>query len=96
MNQFGDLYSRYYDLLYSDKDYIGEVEYVDSLIKANSNNATTLLDMGCGTGKHAELLCDKGYIVHGIDLSQDMLKIAETRRKGKKISLNLVTQISKS
>ncbi|MDY0327537.1 MAG: class I SAM-dependent methyltransferase, partial [Arcobacteraceae bacterium] len=71
MNQFGDLYSQYYDLLYSDKDYIGEVEYVDSLIKANSNKVETLLDMGCGTGKHAELFCDKGYKVHGIDLSVD-------------------------
>jgi SAM-dependent methyltransferase len=88
MNQFGDLYSQYYDLLYSDKDYIGEVEYVDSLIKANSNNAKSLLDMGCGTGKHAEFFCDKGYKVHGIDLSEDMLKIAETRRIGKEDKLS--------
>lgn len=87
MSQFGDLYSQYYDLLYSDKDYTSEVEYVEGLIKDNSNNANTILDMGCGTGKHAELLCDKGYIVHGIDLSQDMLKIAENRRKGKEDKL---------
>lgn len=84
MNQFGDLYSQYYDLLYSDKDYIAEVEYVDNLIQANSSNTKTLLDMGCGTGKHAELLCNKGYVVHGIDLSENMLKIAESRRKNKK------------
>lgn len=87
MNQFGDLYSQYYDLLYSDKDYIGEVDYIDNLIKANSYNAITLLDMGCGTGKHAELFCEKGYKVHGIDLSEDMLKIANQRRKGKEDSL---------
>lgn len=88
MNQFGDLYSQYYDLLYSDKDYIGEVEYVDSLIKVNSNKVKTLLDMGCGTGKHAELFCDRGYKVHGIDLSEDMLKIAETRRIDKENKLS--------
>lgn len=88
MNQFGDLYSQYYDLLYSDKDYIGEVEYIDGLIKANSINAKTLLDMGCGTGKHAELFCDKGYVVHGIDLSEDMLKIAEIKRMGKEDKLS--------
>lgn len=82
MNQFGDLYSQYYDLLYSDKDYKSEVEYIDDLIKKSSDNANTILDMGCGTGRHAELLCYKGYIVHGIDLSEDMLKIAETRRSG--------------
>ena len=88
MNQFGDLYSQYYDLLYSDKDYISEVKYVDSLIKANGKNTKTLLDMGCGTGKHAELFCDMGYEVHGIDLSKGMLKIAENRRKNKGDSLS--------
>ena len=35
-----------------------------------------------------ELLCDKGYSIHGIDLSEDMLKIAETRRKDKEEKLS--------
>ena len=80
MKQFGNLYSQYYDLLYRDKDYAGEVDYINKLIKENSNETKTLLDMGCGTGKHAELLCNNGYIVHGIDLSEDMLEIAKNRR----------------
>lgn len=88
MNQFGHLYSQYYDLLYQDKNYVGEVEYIHRLIKAYRANTSTLLDMGCGTGKHAELLCDTGYQVHGIDLSKDMLKIAEQRRLGKESRLS--------
>lgn len=88
MSQFGNLYSQYYDLLYSDKDYKAEVEYINRLIKENSTDVETLLDMGCGTGRHAELLCDKGYKVHGIDLSKDMLKIAENRRKDKEDELS--------
>ncbi|RBQ30120.1 class I SAM-dependent DNA methyltransferase [Aliarcobacter vitoriensis] len=88
MNQFGNLYSQYYDLFYSDKDYSAEVDYINSLIQANDKNVNTLLDMGCGTGKHAELFCNKGYIVHGIDLSEDMLKIAENRRIGKENKLS--------
>tara|TARA_B100000787_G_C16191169_1_gene297591 strand:+ start:1921 stop:2685 length:765 start_codon:yes stop_codon:yes gene_type:complete len=88
MSQFGDLYSQYYDLLYSDKDYEGEVDYINQLIRKNAKKAKTLLDMGCGTGRHADLLCDKGYIVHGIDLSEDMLKIAENRRKNKEDKLS--------
>ena len=83
MDQFGDLYSEYYDLIYSDKDYNSEVKYIDDLIKKKSRNCKTILDIGCGTGKHAELLCDKGYKVLGVDLSKDMLEIAESRRKGK-------------
>ena len=88
MNQFGNLYSQYYDLFYSDKDYSAEVDYINSLIQANNKNINTLLDMGCGTGKHAELFCNKGYTVHGIDLSEDMLKIAENRRIGKENKLS--------
>lgn len=83
MNQFGDLYSKYYDLLYTDKDYDGEAEYVHNLITENSNDAQTILDMGCGTGIHADLLSNKGYKVHGIDISEDMLKIANQKIKGK-------------
>ena len=87
MNQFGDLYSQYYDLLYSDKDYEAEADFVNTLVRENSNNVKTLLDMGCGTGAHAEIFCNKGYEVHGIDLSEDMLKIAKMRRKGKEENL---------
>lgn len=88
MRQFGSLYSQYYDLLYSDKDYKSEVDYIDKLIKENTNEAETLLDMGCGTGKHGELLCNKGYIVHGIDLSEEMLKVAQERQKNKEGKLS--------
>tara|TARA_B110001454_G_scaffold74716_1_gene72283 strand:- start:507 stop:1265 length:759 start_codon:yes stop_codon:yes gene_type:complete len=88
VKQFGNIYSQYYDLLYRDKDYAGEVDYIIKLIKENSNEAKTLLDMGSGTGKHAELFCNNGYIVHGIDLSEDMLKIAKNRIKDKEDKLS--------
>lgn len=87
MNQFGDLYSQYYDLLYQDKDYIAEVDYIGDLIKNHFTKAKKILDLGCGTGKHDELLCNKGYIVHGVDISEEMLEIAEVRRKGKEEKL---------
>ena len=89
MNQFGNLYSQYYDLLYRDKDYLGEVEYIDKLIKSLNKETKTILDLGCGTGRHAEILCDKGYIVHGVDRSKEMLEVAESRRKGKE-EINLI------
>jgi SAM-dependent methyltransferase len=89
MKKFGDTYSQYYDLLYQDKDYVGEVDYIDNLIaEFGEGEIKTILDMGCGTGRHAELLCDKGYSVHGVDLSQDMLDIAEQRRRGRESSLS--------
>tara|TARA_B100000989_G_scaffold109721_1_gene80529 strand:- start:10251 stop:10970 length:720 start_codon:yes stop_codon:yes gene_type:complete len=68
-------------LIYQGKDYSSEVEYVDTLIKNEPIKIKTILDLGCGTGRHDELLCNKGYVVHGVDISEEMLKVAETRRK---------------
>src|SRR5574344_624121 len=71
-------YSKYYDLLYQDKDYSAESNYIDGLIKKYNLNAKTLFELGCGTGKHAKLLAQKGYKTFGIDLSESMLKQAKT------------------
>lgn len=78
MSTFED-YSNYYDLLYADKDYDAEVEYVNKLIKNVNPNAKTLLDLGCGTGKHDMLFQKKGYLTTGVDLSQDMIKRAKAQ-----------------
>ncbi len=87
MSQFGDLYSKYYDLLYQDKDYNAEVDYIIQLIQKYPNKIETILDLGCGTGKHDKILCDKGYTIHGVDISEEMLNIAELRRKGRESEL---------
>lgn len=71
-----DLYSAYYDLLYQDKNYASEADYIASLIKAHHPAAKSLLDIGCGTGKHAALLRTHGLEVCGVDLSDTMLEKA--------------------
>lgn len=75
MSVFG-AYSRYYNLLYKDKDYTGEAEYVRDLITRYGPGARTVLDLGCGTGRHDMLLAQMGYDVTGIDRSDEMLAIA--------------------
>jgi len=78
MNVFGK-YAQYYDLLYRDKDYYGEVRFIDRMIQKYAPSAKHLLELGCGTGIHAEQLAAARYTVHGIDLSDEMLKSAEDR-----------------
>lgn len=70
-------YSRYYELLYRDKDYPAEVEYVCKLLTRNGLKNGDLLEFGSGTGKHGCLLGARGYTVHGIELSADMVALAE-------------------
>lgn len=75
MSVFGD-YAEYYDLLYQAKDYQGEVTYIQKLIADYAKESRSILELGCGTGKHALLLAERGLTVHGIDASQEMLQQA--------------------
>jgi SAM-dependent methyltransferase len=66
-------YAQYYDLLYKDKDYAGEADYIHRLIERHHPGAKTLLELGSGTGKHAVLLAERGYRIHGVERSETML-----------------------
>ena len=80
MSVFGN-YARYYDLIYRDKNYVGEARYVHALIQRYFPDTRSILELGCGTGRHAELLCDLGYDVCGVDSSHEMLELATNRIK---------------
>lgn len=73
MEKVFDKYSEYYNLLYEDKDYDAEAAYVAGLLK----DAKSVLELGCGTGKHAKRLVDNGFSIYGVDLSDTMLEQAK-------------------
>jgi SAM-dependent methyltransferase len=77
--QVFDSYARYYDLLYRDKEYEKEASFVASLLTAHQPSARSLLELGCGTGRHALLLAQSGYEVTAIDRSEEMLSTARKR-----------------
>ena len=72
-------YSKYYDVLYKDKNYHAEVDFIVSLIRKHNPNAKTILNLGCGTGAHDIFLAEAGYDVVGVDLSQEMLNVARNK-----------------
>lgn len=88
METFKD-YAYYYNLFYGDKDYRKEAEQVDCMIKHyTKKEVKTILNMGCGTGKHDFELCDLGYKMTGIDLSDEMIEIAKENSKKSKCKPN--------
>lgn len=72
-------YAPYYDLLYRDKDYSGEAQFVTRLLErflGQPAERTSLLDLACGTGRHACELAQMGFRVEGSDISSDMVTVA--------------------
>lgn len=79
-NTVFDIYSSYYDLLYKDKNYSEETDYIISLIKGFNHKANSILELGCGTGVHAKFFAENGFKIHGVDLSEKMLEMANQRK----------------
>lgn len=70
-------FAHVYDELMTDIPYDEYVEWVMQL--APSETHKKLLDIGCGTGVLAAMFAQAGYDVAGIDLSEDMLAVAQER-----------------
>lgn len=87
MNMVFDTYAAYYDLLYQDKNYQKEAQYICGLLDDNGIRSGEILELGSGTGKHAEEFAKMGFCVHGIDLSQKMIQEANHRNNNQKDKL---------
>ncbi len=64
---------------------LGECDFIEREI--NQSKALSIIDIGCGTGRHAIELAKRGYSVTGIDLSQSLLQKA--REKAKQNGVNV-------
>ncbi len=80
-------YAHFYDLYYANKEYSGEVDFVLDLASRFGTRPGSLLDMGCGTGRHLEEFVRRGIKCDGFDLSPDMLAQARQRMAGKDVTL---------
>jgi SAM-dependent methyltransferase len=79
MKIFGKAYSKYYNLLYKDKNYQNEYKYIRELLEKHGNGSkTNILDIGYGTGKHLGFFKKDGYAVSGVDVSENM--VCEARK----------------
>jgi SAM-dependent methyltransferase len=74
-----DHYAAYYDLLYADKPYAEEADFVAGLVRGAAPAARTVLELGCGTAAHAVELARRGFTVSGVDLSPGMIEGARER-----------------
>jgi SAM-dependent methyltransferase len=68
----------------------GECDFIEKEI--NYNTSLRIIDVGCGTGRHAVELVKRGYKVTGIDLSESQLKRAEEKAKALNLEIDFLKQ----
>jgi SAM-dependent methyltransferase len=80
ISSFDEKYSNYYDMLYADKDYEKECDYLERLFQEfSTRRVRKILDIACGTGGHTIALAKRGYAVFARDLSPGMLSVARSK-----------------
>jgi len=65
-----------------------EVDFIEE--EFNLPEGSHILDVGCGTGRHAVELAKRGYRVTGIDISEQMLREAQKRCEEESVSVKLI------
>jgi len=85
-------YSELYNLLYSDKNYSEEVNYILKKLKQFNCNCKHILEYGSGTCIHGSLLVENGFEMTGIELSKQMYLIGKSyiQQKGIEKHFNLI------
>jgi 2-polyprenyl-3-methyl-5-hydroxy-6-metoxy-1,4-benzoquinol methylase len=68
----------------------GECDFIEKEIQFDKT--LKILDVGCGTGRHAIELTKRGHQVTGIDLSESQLKRAREKAKIDNLSINFQRQ----
>lgn len=79
--------SPYYHILYQNHNEQSAKDFIDNLFKKltpqypNSSglqpmSSYKILDLACGKGRHSRYMASKGYVVTGIDLSENSIQFA--------------------
>jgi SAM-dependent methyltransferase len=81
-------YAKTYDTESFTTGTLGEVDFLEK--EFNCDKTKSILDIGCGTGRHAVELARRGYSVTGIDLSAAQLKRAGQKAKEAGVHINFL------
>ncbi len=79
-------YAKTYDKESFTQGTLGEADFVER--ELNFDRAKRILDIGCGTGRHAVELARRGYRVTGFDLSEAQLRAAREKAAAAGVSVD--------
>jgi len=81
-------YAKKYDAQCYVQGTLGEVDFIEKELQFDK--AKTILDIGCGTGRHSIELAKRGYKVTGVDLSQSQLQRAREKAREANVKVEFV------
>jgi SAM-dependent methyltransferase len=70
--------SHYYHRLYAHRSDAEAAGFIDALVdRLQPEEHASILDLGCGAGRHAKYLASKGFCVTGLDLAASSIRTAQ-------------------
>ncbi len=82
MHEGYEVLAQVYDALTDDIDYAAWAKHYRDLLGVSNNPVESVLDIGCGTGNMSLCLRAMGFAVTGMDISEDMLRVARDKAAG--------------
>ncbi|QZY56278.1 class I SAM-dependent DNA methyltransferase [Crassaminicella profunda] len=70
-----------YDQLMEDVDYENWVDYIERIFEKYNIKPQNIAELACGTGNITNILARRGYNLIGVDLSEDMLFVAQEKAR---------------
>jgi ubiquinone/menaquinone biosynthesis C-methylase UbiE len=83
-------YAKKYDQECFVQGTLGECDFIEKELAQDTS--LKILDIGCGTGRHAIELTKRGYNITGVDLSESQLKRAKEKTKEAGVTIDFQTQ----
>ena len=81
MTQYQDFAYIYDKLMHQDVDYDAWCDYIENMFDLHGVSPDTLCELACGTGNMTARLSSRGYNMTGVDISSDMLRVADAKTK---------------
>jgi len=87
-------YGEQYDKESFTQGTLGECNFIEK--ELNYDKSLKIIDIGCGTGRHAIELTKRGYAVTGIDLSESQLKKARKKAERENLKIEFLKHDARS
>jgi len=88
---FFDAHAPVYETNVFTKNTVREVDFL--LEELSLQQGASILDVGCGTGRHSIELAKRGFAVTGLDLSSEMLARAAAAAKAASVNVNWIIRM---